>query len=428
MNYSETINYLFSQLPLYQRVGKAAYKADLNVTIEILNILDNPQNKFKSIHIAGTNGKGSVSHIIASVLQSAGLKTGLYTSPHLRDFRERIKINGEKIKENYVIDFVEKNKTDFEKIQPSFFEMTVGMAFQYFADENIDIAVVEVGMGGRLDSTNLLSPEISVITNIGLDHTQFLGNTIRKIAKEKAEIIKKKTPVVIGETQSQIKNIFVEKAKEKKSVIYFADEHFEIKKIQTSNLDFNVFDVWKNNEIYIENLKLPLLGDYQTKNLKSSLQAIDLIKDKFNLNKESIREGIEKVKTNTGILGRWEILKNCPLTICDTGHNIDGITSNVTQINNLVFEKLHFVIGVVNDKNIDSILKILPKNAVYYFCKADIPRGMNQENLKNKALKYGLSGKSYSSVRKAYETAINNAGINDLVFVGGSTFVVAEVV
>jgi len=428
MNYSETIDYLFSQLPMYQRIGKAAYKADLNITIDLLNILDNPQNKFRSIHIAGTNGKGSVSHIIASVLQSAGIKTGLYTSPHLRDFRERIRVNGKKIEEDYVVDFVEKNKSDFEIIQPSFFEMTVGMAFQYFVDENVDIAVVEVGMGGRLDSTNLLNPEFSVITNIGLDHTQFLGNTIRKIAKEKAEIIKKNTPIVIGETQAQIKNIYTEKAKDKKAKIYFADEHFEIKKLQTSNIDFNVFDVWKDNEIFIENLKLPLLGDYQIKNLKSSLQALDLIKEKFDLSNNIISDGIEKVKTNTGILGRWEILNKCPLTICDTAHNIDGVTSIISQISKMVFDKLHFVIGVVNDKNIDSIFQILPKNAIYYFCKADIPRGLNQEELKNIAFKYGLSGKSFSSVRKAFETATNNAGINDLVFVGGSTFVVAEIV
>ena len=428
MNYNETLKYLFSQLPMYQRIGKAAYKADLNVTIELLNILDNPQNKFKSIHIAGTNGKGSVAHLIASVLQSAGLKTGLYTSPHLRDFRERIKINGKMIEEDYVIDFVEENKLNFEKIQPSFFEMTVGMAFQYFTDEKIDIAVVEVGMGGRLDSTNVLKPELSVITNIGLDHTQFLGNSIENIAKEKAEIIKPKTSVVIGETQPQIKNIFTEKAKEKNCRIYFADEHFKLKKVQTPNSDFNVFDAWKDNEIFIESLKIPLLGEYQTKNLTTCLQALDILKNKFDLDNNIIRSGIEDVISNTGIIGRWQKLNNNPLTICDTGHNIDGIKSIVSQISNLSFNKLHFVLGVVNDKNIDSILQILPQNAIYYFCKADIPRGLNQDELKNKAFKSGLNGKSYNSVRKAYESASNNAGFNDLVFVGGSTFVVAEVV
>ncbi|MCD4771768.1 MAG: bifunctional folylpolyglutamate synthase/dihydrofolate synthase [Bacteroidales bacterium] len=413
---------------MYQRIGKAAYKADLNVTIELLNILDNPQNKFKSIHIAGTNGKGSVAHLIASVLQSAGLKTGLYTSPHLKDFRERIKINGRMIEEDFVIDFVEKNKSNFKKIQPSFFEMTVGMAFQYFTFEKVDIAVVEVGMGGRLDSTNIIKPELSVITNIGLDHTQFLGDTIEKIAKEKAEIIKPETPVVIGETQSQIKNIFTEKAKENNCKIYFADEHFKLKKVQTPNSDLNVFDAWKDNEIFIEKLSNPLLGEYQTNNLTTCLQALDLLNNKFELNNNNIRDGIENVITNTGIIGRWQKLNNNPLIICDTGHNIDGIKSIVSQISNLNFNKLHFVFGVVNDKNIDSILQILPQNAVYYFCKADIPRGLDQEELENTAFKYGLNGKSYSSVRKAFESATNNAGINDLVFVGGSTFVVAEVV
>lgn len=427
MNYTKTIEYLFSRLPMYQRIGKAAYKADLSTTIKLLDILDNPQIKFKSIHIAGTNGKGSVAHILASVLQSAGFKTGLYTSPHLKDFRERIRINGEMISKEKVCDFVENNKSNFEKVNPSFFEMTVGMAFQHFTDEKVDIAIVEAGMGGRLDSTNVLNPQLSIITNISLDHTQFLGDTIEKIAVEKSQIIKKNIPVVIGETRKQTRNIFTKKAKEQNSEISFADNHFELKKVQTSDSFLNIFDVWKDNEIYIEKLKTPLLGEYQKNNLTTSLLALNIIKDQFHLNIDVIREGIENIESNTSFMGRWHILNKIPLTICDTGHNIDGIKSIVMQINNLRYYKLHFILGVVNDKNIDSIMEILPKNAIYYFCKADIPRGMDQEELKDAAHKYTLNGKSYHSVRKALDSATNSAGTDDLIFIGGSTFVVAEV-
>ena len=428
MNYRETIDYIFKQLPMYQRIGKAAYKADLNTSIQLLEYLDNPEKKFLSIHIAGTNGKGSVSHMIASVLQTAGLKTGLYTSPHLKDFRERIRINGKVINKNYVVDFIEQNKTAFEKLKLSFFEMTVGMAFQYFFENKIDIAVIETGMGGRLDSTNLINPELSIITNIGLDHTQFLGETIEKIAVEKAGIIKKNTPVIIGETQNQIRNIFIEKAKLENSQILFADQNFEAELIDNKNIYYNIFNIKKNGKLFLKNIKLPLKGDYQSKNLITSVQALNILADKFGIKNEHIFEGIFKTVENTALMGRWQILKQNPITICDTGHNIDGIKYIVNQISNFHFSKLHFVIGVVNDKNIDKILKILPKEAIYYFCKAKIPRGLNAQILKEKAKIFNLDGKAYNSVTTAYQSAVRSAKKTDMIFIGGSTFIVAEVV
>ncbi len=428
MNYKETLDYLFSHLPMYQRVGQAAYKANLNTTIELLKDLKNPHKNFKSIHIAGTNGKGSVAHMMASVFQNSGYKTGLYTSPHLNDFRERIKINGEMISEKNVIDFVETNKKSFEKTQPSFFEMTVGLAFQYFKDEQVDIAIIETGMGGRLDSTNLVTPELSIITNIGLDHTQFLGETIEEIAKEKAAIIKKNIPVVIGKNQPEIKEIFVAQAKNQSSSIYFADEHFDAKLLTGSNLDFNEYDIWKESELYIEQLLCPLLGDYQGENIITTLQACELLTDKFGLNKSLVKEGIENVIYNTGLKGRWQLLSKNPLTICDTGHNKDGLSAIVSQLQKINYDQLHFVIGFVNDKNISDLLNLLPQHAEYYFCKADIPRAMDEKKLEEQAHKAGLRGQSYSSVREAYNSAVNNASINDMVFIGGSTFVVAEVV
>jgi dihydrofolate synthase/folylpolyglutamate synthase len=428
MNYQQTFEYMYSRLPMFQRIGAAAYKANLNNTIALCNLINNPQNNFKTIHIAGTNGKGSTAHLIASVLQSSGLKVGLYTSPHLKNFRERIRINGDKIPEDYICSFIEKYKSGFEKIKPSFFEMTVVMAFDYFFDEKVDIAVIEVGMGGRLDSTNIIDPELSIITNIGFDHTQFLGESIEKIAKEKAAIIKPETPVVIGETQDAIKNIFLKKTKSENAPIIFADEHFELNKIETTDKTLNTFDVWKDNRLYIEKINIPLLGNYQTKNLITSLQALDLLKNDFNIDEQTIRYGIADVITNTGIIGRWQVLNHNPLTICDTAHNIDGIRCVLEQIKNTYFNKLHFVLGMVNDKNIDPILQLLPKETKYYFCKADIPRGLDQEILRDKAEIFGLKGEVYNSVRDAFNTATNNAGMKDMVFVGGSSFVVAEVI
>lgn len=413
---------------MYQRIGGAAYKADLNNTIELLNLLGNPHHNFKSVHIAGTNGKGSTSHMLASVFQEAGYKTGLYTSPHLRDFRERIRLNGEMIPEENVVSFIAEHKEQFEKTELSFFEMTVGMAFDYFAKEKVDIAVVEVGMGGRLDSTNLITPELSVITNIGLDHVKFLGDTMEKIAGEKAGIIKHNIPVVIGETQPETHQVFEDKAAECQSPIYFADQIFDCNKIHIESNTVQKFDIWKNSKLYLEAIDIPLMGNYQKKNLTTVICALDLLREKFGLTDDDIREGIAKVIRNTHLMGRWQILNDDPLTIADTGHNVAGITEVVQQLAELRYNRLHFVLGMVNDKDIDHVLQLLPRNAEYYFCKADIPRGLDANTLAEKAFELGLRGMVYESVRHAYQSAVNAAHFGDVVFVGGSNFIVAEVV
>jgi dihydrofolate synthase/folylpolyglutamate synthase len=428
MNYNETLNWMFNKLPMYQRIGASAYKADLNTTIEIINYLDNPQDSFKSIHIAGTNGKGSTSHSLASVFQEAGYKTGLYTSPHLRDFRERIRINGEMIPENDVVDFIEKHKNKLEELELSFFEMTVAMAFDYFRKEKVDIAIIEVGMGGRLDSTNVINPELCVITNISLDHVKFLGENEEQIAKEKAGIIKPKTPVVIGETQEDSKNVFINTAKEKDSKIIFADQIMDCRKDNTYSIEYQKFDIYKNNELYLKDLKYPLLGNYQKKNLATVICALDILKESFNINNTHIINGLANVIKNTSLMGRWQVINRNPLAIADTGHNVAGINEVNRQLAETKYNKLHFVLSVVNDKDIDGILNLLPKDAEYYFCKADIPRGLSVNILAEKAIKCGLNGKIYDSVRHAYSTALENAKEGDLVFVGGSNFTVAEVV
>lgn len=421
---------MFSQLPMFQRTGPAAYKPDLGNTISICNILQNPQNKFISIHVAGTNGKGSTSHMLASIFQEAGYKTGLYTSPHLKDFRERIKINGQMISQSFVADFISKYHNEFNKIEPSFFEMTVGLAFDYFANEKVDIAIIEVGLGGRLDSTNVITPILSVITNISFDHVILLGDTLPKIASEKAGIIKHGIPVVIGETNNQTKEVFIQKANLEKSQIYFADKNFTIKNISEYNPLQNYFqaDIYKGNDLVFEKLKCGLIGQYQYKNILTVIQAVDLLKEKFKIEEKHIRNGIFKVVENTGLLGRWQVLNKQPLAICDTGHNEAGITYVINQINKTTHQHLHFVLGLVNDKDIDKILTLLPKQAIYYFCKANIPRALSEEILKEKATALGLNGHTYNSVNEAYQKALKNAGKNDLIFVGGSTFVVAEVV
>ena len=429
MNYQQTIDYLFSQLPMFQRVGSAAYKADLDNTLAICKLLGNPENKFKSIHVAGTNGKGSTSHMLASVLQSAGLKVGLYTSPHLKDFRERIKINGKMIPENVVVDFVETYKTDFEKIQPSFFEMTVGLAFDYFAKEKVDIAVIEVGLGGRLDSTNVITPEVSVITNISYDHTNLLGNTLEKIASEKAGIIKPKIPVVIGERQKGIDSVFIEIATKNSSEVCFANEVFDVQPESPQNGWTQIYGARDKSGIVFERLECELLGSYQKKNIATVLCALhEMNRGGFFITKENIQEGIQKVVTQTGLLGRWQILSEKPLAIADTGHNEAGIEEVLKQIRITPHHQLHFVLGMVNDKDISKILSMLPKDAVYYFCKANIPRALAASDLAEHALAFDLNGKVYACVHDAFIAAKENASEKDLVFVGGSTFTVAEVV
>ena len=428
MTYKETLDWMFNKLPMYQRIGAAAYKADLNNTIQLLQLLDNPHHNFKSVHVAGTNGKGSTSHMLASVFQEAGYKTGLYTSPHLIDFRERIRINGEMIPEENVVQFIDTYKAKFEAMELSFFEMTVGMAFDYFSKEKVDIAIIEVGMGGRLDSTNLITPELSIITNIDFDHMKFLGDTRAKIAYEKAGIIKPGIPVVIGETHPETEQVFIDKAKEGNSPIYFADQVFDCDKIHIESNTTQQFDVWKNSELYMEALEIPLMGNYQQKNLTTVMCSLDLLRDKFDLTEDHIRDGIGKVISNTHLMGRWQILNSDPLTIADTGHNVAGITEVVRQLADMHYEKLHFVLGMVNDKDIESVLQLLPRGADYYFCKADIPRGLDANILAEKAFDMGLRGMVYESVNHAYRSAVNNARFGDIVFIGGSNFTVAEVV
>ena len=400
MNYQDTISYLYEKLPMYQRSGSIAYKKDIGNIIKASEILGNPHLDFKSIHIAGTNGKGSTSHMISSVLQEAGYKVGLYTSPHLKDFRERIKINGNMISKRFVINFIKKHKSNFEKIHMSFFELTVAMAFNYFSEENIDIAVIECGLGGRLDSTNIILPEVSVIINISLDHTDLLGDTLEKIALEKSGIIKENTPVIIGRKQKETKRIFEQKASKQNSKIIYAKNF---------------------------NYKCDLKGYYQKENIDTAITTIKNL-NKFKIDEKDIKKGLNSIVKNTSLLGRWQIISNEPLIICDTAHNIDGLTEVVNQINRIQFNNLHFIIGLVNDKNIDTILSILPKKAHYYFCQADIPRAMNKTNLQMASKKFNLNGDVHPSVKKALNQAKKRAKRNDLIFVGGSTFVVAEII
>jgi dihydrofolate synthase/folylpolyglutamate synthase len=408
---------------MYQRVGSAAYKADLKNTLLMCKLLDNPERKFKTIHVAGTNGKGSVSNMLASVMQEAGYKTGLYTSPHFIDFRERISVNGELISELWVVDFVAKWKTNLEAIDLSFFEMTVGMAFQYFAEEKVDVAIIEVGLGGRLDSTNVIKPEVSVITNIGYDHMRFLGNTLPEIAAEKAGIIKYDTPVVIGETQDETVDVFKNKSARMKAPITFADQAWKI----CPAADETILQISRENAENFE-IDFPLKGAYQKKNLKTVLETLHALnKSSFTISREAIRKGIKNIFINTGFKGRWQVLDKNPLIICDSGHNREGIMQVVENIKATKYEKLHFVLGVVNDKSLDQILILLPNEATYYFCKADIPRGLAANELAEIAGSFGLIGKPWPSVEAAYLAARKNANPDDLVFVGGSTFVVAEV-
>lgn len=430
--YQETLDYMYAALPMFQRIGSAAYKADLNNTLALCKRLGNPENKFKSIHITGTNGKGSTSHMLASILQAAGLKTGLYTSPHLKDFRERIKINGEMIPQQYVINFVNEHKNYFEELHPSFFEMTVGLAFDYFAKEKVDIAVIEVGLGGRLDSTNVITPEVSVITNISFDHMSLLGDTLEKIAAEKAGIIKPGIPVVIGETQEATAGIFAEKAKQGQSPIVFADVAYSAQSArqkEEGNRLYLYMDVEKEGAVIYKNLQSELLGLYQLKNIPTVLAAVEQLNKKgYALPEITVRMGIKQVVSSTGLLGRWQVLSQRPLVIADTGHNEAGIKEVLMQLNLTPHDRLHLVIGMVNDKDISTVLDLLPKDAEYYFCKANIPRGLPAAELQAAARVRGLQGAAYETVAAALDAAKNKATVSDLILIGGSTFTVAEVV
>ncbi|MFV0565413.1 MAG: bifunctional folylpolyglutamate synthase/dihydrofolate synthase [Flavobacteriaceae bacterium] len=405
MTYQNTLDWMFLQLPMYQRQGKSAFKKDLSNTLKLAQQLNHPQHNFKTVHVAGTNGKGSTSHMLASILQEVGYKVGLYTSPHLKDFRERIKINGKTVSKQFITGFITRNKLFLEKNNLSFFEMTVGMAFDYFSKQKVDIAVVEVGLGGRLDSTNIITPQVSVITNIGLDHTQFLGNTLEAIAYEKGGIIKPNIPVVIGETQPETIEVFKTLANKNRTKIVFADQEETI------------------------NYQSDLKGIYQAKNIKTVQAAIrELQKKGFNTSENHIKQGFLKVVKNTGLLGRWQVLAHNPKVVCDTGHNKEGLTYVVKQIASETFNALHIVFGVVSDKDLSALVNILPKNATYYFCKPNIPRGMGAQQLKTELNMFGFKGEAYNSVNEAYKAALSQAQKSDFVFVGGSTFVVAEII
>lgn len=429
MNYQQTLDFLYSKLPMFTRVGASAFKKDLTNTIILCEALDNPQNKFKSIHVAGTNGKGSTSHMLASVLQAQGYKTGLYTSPHLKDFRERIRINGKMISKTEVVSFVKEQQKLIEKTEPSFFEVTVALAFDHFAKHQVDIAVIEVGLGGRLDSTNIITPQISVITNISLDHMNMLGNTLAEIAGEKAGIIKKNIPVVIGETQEESAPVFIKKAKAEDAPIVFADQVLTAQnfKIKNNKLSLSVF---QERKIKYKDLQSDLTGIYQHKNILTVLETLAVLNEKteIKVDQESIYKGISQVKKQTGLQGRWQTLSKNPLVICDTGHNEAGITEVIKNISQTPYQHLHIVFGMVNDKDISKVLSLMPKNATYYFCKPDLERGLAADALKEQAAKFSLKGNCYTSVQEAKATAIQSANPKDLVFIGGSTFVVAEAI
>lgn len=431
MTYEEAVNWLYTQLPMYQRIGAAAYKADLNNTIKLCGHFNDPQNFFRSIHIAGTNGKGSTSHMIAAILQESGYKVGLYTSPHLKSFTERIRINGVEVSKDFVTDFVEKNKDFFTSFDPSFFEITVVMAFEYFKKEKVDIAIIETGLGGRLDSTNIITPLLSVITNIGFDHQNLLGDTLERIAAEKAGIIKRKVPVVIGQFQEEVASVFMDKAHELDAPLIFADNRFSLEKaegIQKNNPLSQSFSYrGKHGIVHVETDQL---GIYQQKNCKTVLTAIDELKrmgfDKIDENSQ--RSGFREVSELTGLMGRWQILGSEPLIIADTGHNLDGIKQIVAQLEKLDVNKLRMVMGFVNDKAIINILQILPRNAQYYFTQASIPRAKPAEEVYLEATEIGLKGHFYSQSSDALDQAKMDASSNDVIFIGGSTFVVAELI
>lgn len=426
MTYNQTLDYLFSRLPMFQRIGAAAYKANLDNTYKIAELLGNPHKKLKCIHVAGTNGKGSSSHMIAAILQQAGYKTGLYTSPHLVDFRERIKINGQMIPKNYVVDFVEKYKHDFEKIEPSFFEWTVGLAFDYFANEEVDVAVIEVGLGGRLDSTNIITPLVSLITNIGYDHMNLLGDTLPKIASEKAGIIKTKVPVVVSQQQSEIYPVFNSKAHEVKAPITYADKRFKIIG-HKHHLGFLQCEVFDKRELHSEIYSLDLNGSYQLKNVLGVLNTIDVLIEKgFVIEQKDIKKALSNTCKLTKFEGRWQTVSEKPLIIADTGHNEDGIEQVLENLKRYSYKQLHMVFGAVNDKEVDKILKMLPKNAVYYFVKASVPRALDSNELAKKAAAYKLNGKAYDDVETGLKAAKKACKSGDLIFVGGSTFVVAD--
>lgn len=419
MNYQETLNYLFEQLPMFQRIGAAAYKADLGNIIALCNLLLHPQNQYPCIHIAGTNGKGSVTHILAAILQAKGYKTGVFTSPHYKDYRERIKIDGKLISKQFVMQFVEKYQNDFKQIDASFFEITNALAFYYFAKKKVDVAIIETGMGGRLDSTNIIHPIVSIITNISFDHTQFLGDTLAKIAAEKAGIIKEKTPVIIGESTETTHPVFLENSKAKNAPIVFANENPLI-------TDFISKKKKSTFWYYGIKYKTDLTGDYQAKNMNTAFAALPYIDKYLPISQKAVKKGIRHVKSATYFIGRWMLIQRNPLVIFDSAHNEAGIIEVIKQLKKYKYHQLHIVYGTVSDKNIENIAAILPPEAKYYFCKPAIPRGKDTAILQKEMKKSGISGITCNSVKAAYTLALQSAKKNDLIIVTGSIFVVAE--
>nr|WP_181306440.1 folylpolyglutamate synthase/dihydrofolate synthase family protein [Rufibacter sp. XAAS-G3-1] len=412
---------------MFHRIGNAAFKKSLDNILALTAALDNPQHKFKTVHVGGTNGKGSSSSMLAAVLQAAGYKTGLYTSPHLKEFTERIRVNGEMISREKVASFTQQHQALFEEVKPSFFEMTVALAFDYFVEEQVDIAIIEVGLGGRLDSTNIITPLVSLITNIGLDHQALLGNTVQEIAAEKAGIIKPGVPAVISTTQPTVSAIFEEKSLETESPLIFADQTYRIEFLETQGLS-SLYAVYKGDSLYLAQLELSLLGSYQRHNLPGVLATVEELNEKsFHLTEEHLREGLRNVQAFTGLKGRWQILGQNPLTICDTGHNIDGLREVVKQLLALQPKRVHFVFGAVNDKDIQSVLRLLPVSYRYYFCEAQIPRALPVQKLWEEAQYAGLKGAAYPTVEDALLAAKAFAQEDEVIFIGGSTFVVAEI-
>jgi len=427
MTYTETVDYLFSLLPAYHRIGKPAYKGNLDNTEELDLEFGHPHRLFRSVHVAGTNGKGSVSHMTASVLQEAGYRTGLYTSPHLKDFRERIRVNGVMIGEDDVVRFVEEHDGLIRRVSPSFFELTVAMAFDYFARMNVDVAVIEVGMGGRLDSTNIITPVLSVITNIGHDHMEFLGKTLAAVAEEKAGIIKENIPVIIGETQDETREVFRQRADELNAPLTFADRRYQCGMgaiaPESAMRPFILSGPGESDRI--EGVT-PLGGLAQQKNIQTVAAVVEALSEEFGLTREHFIRGVAAVVTNTGLMGRWQILSRSPLTVCDTGHNREGLEYVMRQVMSTPKERLHMVIGFVNDKDLTSVLPLFPGDAVYYFTRASVPRALDEKVLKETAEGYGLSGEAWPSVPEAVAAARSAAGPRDMIFIGGSTFVVAD--
>lgn len=426
MTYQETIDYLFGALPMYQRVGNEAFKKGLDNIISLCEALGQPQTQFKTLHVAGTNGKGSTSHSIAAVLQAAGYKTGLYTSPHLKSFTERVRIDGQEIPQQEVVDFVQNNKALFEEIKPSFFEMTVALAFWYFAKNQVDIAIIEVGLGGRLDSTNIIRPELSVITNISFDHTEMLGNTLALIAAEKAGIIKPFVPVVLGEILPETEQVFREKTAQENAPLIAANAILTAE-YKGQDEEYQIFDVYKEGLLYFENLAFQLKGSYQRKNLPTIIAALDQLQRRgFSFTEHDLREGLANVSTLTGLKGRWQKLTTKPTTICDTGHNESGLAEVFAQIATQKFENLYMVVGVVREKDLEKILPLFPKNAYYFFCQPSVPRGLPAHELAEKAMLFELQGEIIADPNEALAQARSRAGEGDFIFVGGSTFVVAD--